>query len=113
MAPRAHHRDCRLASGVSRPVSIDIAHCRLNLAYSDPGAAAQLRHVWEKRRGWSFDLWADAMTLIGSLDGPPRYPPEHQNTRRDRRDAHDSGQRTPLNAATLNGRLNHIPSEPR
>lgn len=57
------------------PASIDIAHCRLNLAYSDPGAAAVLRGVWEQRSGRTFDPWADVMTLIGSLDGLRDTPP--------------------------------------
>jgi aminoglycoside phosphotransferase (APT) family kinase protein len=50
------------------PASIDISHCRLNLAFYDPDLPELLRVTWGRRSGRSFDPWADVMTVIGALD---------------------------------------------
>jgi aminoglycoside phosphotransferase (APT) family kinase protein len=50
------------------PSSIDPAHCRLNMLYSDAPLADELRWAWEQRSGRQFDPWADATSIIGALD---------------------------------------------
>jgi aminoglycoside phosphotransferase (APT) family kinase protein len=57
------------------PGSIDISHCRLNLAYTDGDLPRLLRDIWEHRSGSAFDPWADVMTIIGALDHLRDTPP--------------------------------------
>ena len=57
------------------PASIDISHCRLNLAYTNPGLADRLRDAWQARTGRTFHPWADIATIIGGLDNLRDTPP--------------------------------------
>jgi aminoglycoside phosphotransferase (APT) family kinase protein len=50
------------------PLSIDPAHCRLNLFHYSPTMADDVRTVWEQRSGLTFDPWADLASIIGTLD---------------------------------------------
>lgn len=50
------------------PASIDPGHCRMNLLFSDPGLAAQLRDTWERRSGFAYHPWADVISIVGILD---------------------------------------------
>jgi aminoglycoside phosphotransferase (APT) family kinase protein len=57
------------------PVSIDISHCRLNLAFYDASLPEVLRVSWERRTGRTFDPWADVMSIVGALDHLRDTPP--------------------------------------
>jgi aminoglycoside phosphotransferase (APT) family kinase protein len=63
------------------PASIDISHCRLNLAYTDRDLPQLLREIWEQRSGHTFDPWADVMSIIGALDNLRDRPPGTQARR--------------------------------
>ena len=62
-------------AGCRGPASIDISHCRLNLAYTNPGLADRLRDIWQTRTGRTFHPWADIATIIGALDNLRDTPP--------------------------------------
>lgn len=57
------------------PASIDISHCRLNLAYTNLGLADRFRDIWQTRTGRTFHPWADIATIIGGLDNLRDTPP--------------------------------------
>jgi aminoglycoside phosphotransferase (APT) family kinase protein len=55
--------------------SIDVAHCRMNLCFDDPGLTEVLTRQWERVTGLVWDPWSDVIVIIGALDQLRRHPP--------------------------------------
>jgi aminoglycoside phosphotransferase (APT) family kinase protein len=51
------------------PPSVDVGHCRMNLARYGVDVVDGFTARWEGRTGDSFHPWCDITTIIGALDG--------------------------------------------
>jgi aminoglycoside phosphotransferase (APT) family kinase protein len=60
------------------PPSADVGHCRANLFPYGPAAVTRFTRAWEDLTGATYNLWADVVTIIGTLDGLREEPPPPQ-----------------------------------